>query len=98
MKQNSEKISKKEIKHLSWLAKIELSKEEEELFSKQLNDILSYFNKIDEADVEKLSPTHHVVELINVMRADEPESSASDEILRNIPKMKGRYVKAPRIV
>jgi aspartyl-tRNA(Asn)/glutamyl-tRNA(Gln) amidotransferase subunit C len=98
MKENSNKISKKEIKHLSWLAKIELSKEEEELFSKQLNDILSYFRKIDEADVEKLSPTQHVVELINVMRVDKPEASASDEILRNVPKIKGRYVKAPRIV
>lgn len=98
MKENSEKISKKEIKHLSWLAKIELSQEEEELFSKQLNDILSYFKKIDEADVEKLLPTHHVIELINVMRVDEPEPSAPDEILRNVPKIKGRYVKAPRIV
>ncbi len=98
MKQNNEKISKKEIKHLSWLAKIELSKEEEELFSKQLNEILSYFKKIDEADVEKLLPTHHVVELINVMRADEPESITSDEVLKNVPKIKGRYVKAPKIV
>lgn len=98
MKHSKESISKKEIKHLSWLAKIELSKEEEELFRKQVNDILSYFKKIDKANVEELPPTHHVVELTNVLRTDEAKSTSSDEIMKNVPRIKGRYVKAPRIV
>ncbi len=91
-------ISKKEIKHLSWLAKIELTKEEEDLFSKQLNEILSYFQKIDEANVEDLPPTYHVIDISNILRSDKPKPPKPDQALKNVPKLKGRYVKAPRIV
>lgn len=98
MKKDKESLSKKKILHLSWLAKIELSEEEVELFSKQLNEILSYFKKIDKAKVEELPPTYHVIELNNVLRQDEPAIECSEEILKTVPKLKGRYVKAPRIV
>ena len=91
-------LSKKEIKHLSWLAKIELTKQEEDLFSNQLNDILSYFQKIDEANVEDLPPTYHVIDISNVLRSDESRPPNSEQALKNVPRLKGRYVKAPRIV
>jgi aspartyl-tRNA(Asn)/glutamyl-tRNA(Gln) amidotransferase subunit C len=97
MKSIKNNLSKKEIKHLSWLAKIKLTKEEEDLFSKQLNDILSYFQKIDEANVEDLSPTYHVVDITNVFRLDKPKKPNPEQILKNVPKLKGKYVKAPRI-
>jgi len=98
MKHAKESLSKKQIKHLSWLTKVELSKEEEELFNDQLNDILSYFKKIDEAKVEELPPTYHVIEINNVLRPDEPKPDCSGEVLKNVPKLKGKYIKAPRIV
>ncbi len=98
MKNIEKHLSKKKIKHLSWLAKIELSKKEEELFSEQLNDILSYFQKIDEAQVEDLPPTYHVIDITNVFRSDVPKQQNPDEALKNVPKLKGKYVKAPRIV
>jgi aspartyl-tRNA(Asn)/glutamyl-tRNA(Gln) amidotransferase subunit C len=91
-------LSKKEIKHLSWLAKIELTKQEEDLFSNQLNDILSYFQKIDEANVQDLPPTYHVIDISNVLRSDKSRPPNPEQALKNVPKLKGRYVKAPRIV
>ncbi len=98
MKSIKESLSKKEIRHLSWLVKVKLSEEEEELFNEQLNDILSYFKEIDEANVEELPPTYHVIEINNVLRPDEPKPDCSADVLKNVPKLKGRYVKAPRIV
>ncbi len=92
------KITAKDIKHLAWLAKLELSKKEVEAFRSQLSKILEYFSKIDEADVENLPPTFHVVKHYNVLREDEPRQFPSDLVLQNPPKKKGRFIKAARIV
>jgi len=90
-------ITKKRLEHLSWLSKMELSKEEKKLFQEQLNEILDYFKKLDELDLRGVEPLYHVVELKNVFREDEPKPYDPDKILKLIPKLKGRYVKAPRM-
>jgi aspartyl-tRNA(Asn)/glutamyl-tRNA(Gln) amidotransferase subunit C len=90
-------ISRKEIEHIAWLARVELSKKELEVFSKQLNEILAYFAKIDEVDTEGIPPSHHVLDFSNVFREDEVKSSLSEENLRNVPQTKGRFVRAPRM-
>jgi aspartyl-tRNA(Asn)/glutamyl-tRNA(Gln) amidotransferase subunit C len=92
-------LSKKEVEHIAWLAHIELSKEEEILFTEQFNEILEYFKKIDEVDTEGVEPTYHVLDLKNVSRKDEAEPSLpTEEALRNAPKTEKKFIKAPRIV
>ena len=88
---------KPQIKHLSWLARIELSEDDEQLFSSQLNDILDLFKKIDEVRLENVQPTYHALQLTNVWREDVVEPSMSAEILNNVPHLIGRYVKATRM-
>lgn len=90
-------ISKKEIEHIAWLARIEISKKELELFSKQLNDILAYFAKIDEADTENIPPSYHVLDLVSVFRKDDVKPSLPEEIFQIAPQTKGNFVKAPRM-
>ena len=93
------RISKKNVEHTAWLAHIELSKEEKTLFTKQFNDILEYFKKIDEVDIEHVEPTYHVLDLMNVYREDETAPSMpTKEVLKNAPKKEKKFVKAPRIV
>jgi len=92
---NSE--TKPMIKHLSWLARIELSAEEATLFDSQLKDILNLFKQIDAVPLSSVQPTYHALPPTNVWRPDEVEPSISDEILKNVPQLKGRYVKAPRM-
>ena len=92
-------ISKKEVEHVAWLARIELSEEEKNLFTEQFNEILEYFQKISEANTEDAPPTYHVLELVNVQREDAVTPSLSaDEALRNAPKKEDRFYKAPKIV
>ncbi len=91
-------ITVKDVRHLAWLAKLELSKKEEETFKSQLSKILEYFSIIDEANVDVLPPTFHVVKHYNIFREDEPHQFPSDLILQNPPKKKGRFIKAARIV
>ena len=94
-----EKLSKKDVEHIAWLAHIELSEQEKNLFTEQFNEILDYFKKIDEVDTEGVEPTYHVLDLTNVSREDKTEPSlTTEEALRNAPKKEEKFVKAPRIV
>ncbi|MDY6959072.1 MAG: Asp-tRNA(Asn)/Glu-tRNA(Gln) amidotransferase subunit GatC [Halobacteriota archaeon] len=91
-------ITKKDIEHIGWLARIELTEEEEEEFTGQLNSVLEYFDILDQVDSD-LPPTHHVLGIKNVFRDDEAEKSLSKEdVLNNAPKTEGSYFKGPRIV
>jgi aspartyl-tRNA(Asn)/glutamyl-tRNA(Gln) amidotransferase subunit C len=92
-------ISKEEVEHIAWLARIELTEMEKDLFTEQFNRILDYFRKIDEAKTEELPPTYHVLGLVNVFRKDEVgEPLPKDEPLKNAPKKEDRFFKSPRIV
>jgi aspartyl-tRNA(Asn)/glutamyl-tRNA(Gln) amidotransferase subunit C len=93
------KISVEEVEHIAWLAKIELSQEEKELFTKQFNTILEYFEVINEIDTEAVHPTTQVVETIGVLREDEATPSLSiNEALSNTTQSERRFFKAPKII
>ncbi|RUM35172.1 MAG: Asp-tRNA(Asn)/Glu-tRNA(Gln) amidotransferase GatCAB subunit C [Archaeoglobus sp.] len=80
------------------LAKIEITKEEAEKFQKELVNIVSYFNVLDEVE-EDVEPTFHVLPLRNVFREDVPEESLSrDEVLANARHRENGYFKGPKIV
>jgi len=100
LKPNRKKqISREEVEHVAWLAHVELTEEEKEVFTEQFNKILGFFKKIDEADTEHVPPTYHVLDLVNVQRTDEVEESLpKDEPLKNAPKKEERFFKSPRIV
>ncbi|MFC1787465.1 Asp-tRNA(Asn)/Glu-tRNA(Gln) amidotransferase subunit GatC [Halobacteriota archaeon] len=91
-------ITKKNVEHISWLARIKLTEEEKEKFTKQLNSILDYFETLDEVEAV-VPPTHHVLGLTNVFREDVVKKSISQEdALANAPKKERGYFKGPRIV
>jgi aspartyl-tRNA(Asn)/glutamyl-tRNA(Gln) amidotransferase subunit C len=92
-------ISEKEVEHVAWLARLELSQSDKKLFTEQFNEIISYFKKIDEAKTEGVEPTYHVIELANVLREDqEVPPLLREEALRNAPKKEKGYIKAPKMV
>ena len=92
-------ISKEQVEHVAWLARIELSEEEKELYTKQFNDILAYFEKLAELDTEDVPPELHVARLVNVCREDVPGKPLDrEEALRNAPKKREGYFEAPRIL
>lgn len=72
-----------DIKHVAKLANLTLTPEEEKKFDSQLNNILSYVEKIDEVNVADVTPTSQVTGLENVTRNDDfsSESLTQDEAL-----------------
>jgi aspartyl-tRNA(Asn)/glutamyl-tRNA(Gln) amidotransferase subunit C len=92
-------ISKEQVEHISWLARLKLSEEEKELYTQQFNDILEHFNKINELNTENMPPTFHTANLTNILRDDKVKPSLPiEEALRNAPKKKKNYFQAPRML
>ena len=97
---DDENFSKDTIDHVSKLALLDLTEEEKEKFSKQLNDIISYFKKLNDLDTSNIEPTTHPIDgLKNIFREDIPwKSLSNEEALKNAQHKKDGYFKAPRIL
>jgi aspartyl-tRNA(Asn)/glutamyl-tRNA(Gln) amidotransferase subunit C len=95
-------ITKKDLEHIAWLSRLELSEEDREKHAPKLNSILDYFGELDEVDTEGIEPTYHVLLLSNVFREDEmnvpAKSLSQEEALSNAPKKHEGFFKAPRMM
>jgi aspartyl-tRNA(Asn)/glutamyl-tRNA(Gln) amidotransferase subunit C len=79
-------IDREQVSHVARLARLELSEDEAESMVSELSGILEHVDKLGELDLENVPPTDHVVELENVLRADEPAPSLDrDTALANAP-------------
>jgi len=94
-------FNKDQVKHISDLARLELSEEELEEMSGQLSDVLSYVEKLQEVDVTNVEPTAQVTGLENVAREDEVEEWNEQEVssaLDQAPDSEGGEVKVRRVL
>ncbi len=95
-------ITKKDLEHIAWLSRLELSEEDKEKYTPRLNSVLDYFGELDKVDTEGVEPTYHVLALSNVFREDEiqppTKSLSQEETLSNAPKKQDGFFKAPRMM
>jgi aspartyl-tRNA(Asn)/glutamyl-tRNA(Gln) amidotransferase subunit C len=93
------KISKDEVLHVAHLARLTLSEEELNKMTGQLDNILSYFDKLRELDTDAVPATSHVFSISNAFREDEVrESLPREEALRNCARQNGETFQVPRII
>jgi aspartyl-tRNA(Asn)/glutamyl-tRNA(Gln) amidotransferase subunit C len=92
-------ISPKDVEYLAHLARIELTQEEIQCFTGQLDEILLYVEQLKSVNTEGVPPTSHVLPLANVYREDQSRLSLStDAALSNAPDREGLYFRVPRII
>ena len=94
-------INKDEVRHIAKLARLKLTKKEEERFAKELSSILDYFEKLKEVDVSKIEPTTNSILVENVIREDkesEKLKAKSEKLLELVPETKGGYLKVKSIL
>lgn len=92
-------INAKDVQHVARLARLNLTPEEESMFTEQLNAILQYAEKLNELDTEGVEPTTHVLPLRNVMREDEVrESLTIEKVLLNAPDEEDGQFKVPAVL
>ena len=92
-------MNKEDIQHLGSLARIKISPEEMEIFSKDIPAILDYVSTI-----KKISSEKTVAEVgvrYNVLRKDEvlnEPDSFSENLLAEMPKTEGRFLVVKKIL
>ncbi len=92
-------IDRQEVRKVANLARLELTPEEEEQFTGQLNGILDYFEQLSELDTSKVQPTTRAIDVSNVMRSDDLQPFANrDNILEGAPDRDGEFFKVPKIM
>jgi len=64
-------ISLKEVRHIAALARLNITKKEEEKFKKDLSAILDYIEKLKKVDISETKETSHPISVNNVTRRDE---------------------------
>ncbi len=93
------KISKNQVEYVARLANLELSEEEKEMFTHQLDNILSYMDKLNQLDTEDIEPTSHVLPRKNIFREDNVKPSLPlEEALANAPDTKDGFFRVPRVI
>nr|ALS89609.1 gatC: aspartyl/glutamyl-tRNA(Asn/Gln) amidotransferase, C [uncultured bacterium] len=77
----AQRLSEADVRRIAELARLELSAEEVELFSKQLTDILAYADALQQADTTGIAPTSHPLAATGVWRADEEVASLDRNVV-----------------
>ncbi|NKB71387.1 MAG: Asp-tRNA(Asn)/Glu-tRNA(Gln) amidotransferase subunit GatC [Candidatus Latescibacteria bacterium] len=92
-------VTLENVRGVAALARLELSPEEEERLTGELNRILEYMDKLNELNTEDVTLTAHVVPMANAFRADRAElSPARERILRAAPELEDGYFRVPRVI
>ncbi len=93
------KISEDDVRHVALLSRLYFTDEEIRQFTKDLNSIFSYVEKLRELDTEAVEPTSHSLKLSNVIREDIITSPLPvDEALANAPEAETGYFRVPKII
>ena len=74
-------ITIKDVEHVAKLARLELTEDEKELYTKQLGDVLKYVDQMNEVDTSNVKPMTQVIDFCNVMREDKVVQEISKEAL-----------------
>ena len=95
------KITKKDVEYVAKLARLELKEKEKEKFTKQLDKILKFMDKLNELDTQDVKPLAHILPLKNIWREDKKKKSLTrEQLLSNAPEVdkEGKFFKVPKVI
>ena len=94
-----QRITTDQVRHVARLARLDLTAEEVEEFTGQLEAVLEHAADVEALDTEGVPVTAHPLPLRNVLRDDVPhESLDRAEVLAQAPAAEGERFRVPRIL
>lgn len=91
-------ITVKDVEHVAKLARLDLTEDEKEKFTKQLGDVLKYVEMMNEVDTTDVKPMAHAFDFVNVMREDEVVyEQTKEELMKNAPEEENGFFRVPKI-
>lgn len=97
-------ITKEQVKHIAKLARISLTKKEEEKFQKELSSILDYVEKLKEVDISNVQASFHLIPETTFkkgMREDKPKRrdlKMVKKLIEAAPKKKGGRIRTKAVL
>lgn len=92
-------VSKADVDYIATLARLSFNDAEKEAMTHDLNEILTYVEKLNELDTENVEPLANMGDRTNVLREDKPVPSISNQdALKNAPDFQDRFFKVPKVI
>jgi aspartyl-tRNA(Asn)/glutamyl-tRNA(Gln) amidotransferase subunit C len=92
-------LTRSDVEHVAYLARLGLSAAELDVLEGQLNHILDQYAKLAELDTSAIAPTAQTIELENILRDDLVTPSLPVEaVLGNAPARSGDFILVPPIL
>ena len=92
-------ITKKDVEYIAHLSRLEITEKEKDEYTKQLSEILSHVEKLQELNTDNVEPAYYAIEMKNVKREDKNEKSLdSEKVFKEAPEVQDRGFKVPKII
>ena len=92
-------IDKKTTNKIAYLARIQLTENEVDEFSKDLSKIIGWVSELNKVNVEDTYPLTSVIDMKLYERLDEYNSSNTEEgLLSNAPDLRKNYFAVPKVI
>jgi aspartyl-tRNA(Asn)/glutamyl-tRNA(Gln) amidotransferase subunit C len=87
------------IDNLAKLSHLSFTDEEKKEIRADLQEMISFIEKLREVNTEGIPPLLHMSSNVNILRDDEVQGSVSrEEALKNAPQTDGTFFKVPKVI
>ena len=88
-----------DVDYIAKLARLDLTTEEKDKFQRQLGDILTYIDALDEVNVDGVDITMHPSPSFDRLREDEAENTlGAADVIANAPESAQDMIRVPKVV
>ena len=93
------KLTRESVQRVAMLARLRLTADEESEFTRQLDDILAYMDKLNELDTANVELFSHAIDNLSALRDDKVTNRPNtDALLANAPDRDETFFKVPKII
>ena len=91
-------LSRADVEHVAYLARLGLTEEELARLEGQLNHILDQYAILADVATDHIPPTAQTIELENILRDDVARRRSPGSVLANAPERDGEFIVVPAIL
>ena len=92
-------LDKEIVTHIAKLARLEITESDLDVMSKELSEIISWIEQLEEVDIEGLEPMTSVVEMELRAREDVvTEGGHAEDIVANAPERREHFFVVPKVI
>jgi aspartyl-tRNA(Asn)/glutamyl-tRNA(Gln) amidotransferase subunit C len=93
------KISEEIVDHIAHLARLEFEGDKKQAILNDMENIISFMDKLSEVDTDNVEPLIFMNEEYNKLREDVANVTVTqDEALKNAPKKDSDYFRIPKVL